>query len=108
MENLFLLFALLLLFSACEGYLNGNGMVYDGSTGLPLDSVWVQAFIKKVKPDYLEAEMYTDTTGTFLLTTGMVGCTPKCPDLILHFSKAGFVDQEQINPQDTKVYLEKE
>lgn len=108
MKAILSLLVFFLLFSACEGFLEGSGTVYDADTGLPLDSVWVQAYVKKINPNYLEAEMYTDTTGTFLLGTGMVGCTPKCPDLIVYFSKTGFVSQKKTNPQEAKIYLVKE
>jgi len=103
-----LLGLLLLLCCSCETMLTGNGTVYAEETGQPLDSALVQAFVDKVNPDNLREEYYTDSTGTFSIHTGMVGCTPRCPDLVVRIAKPGYVAQTVTNPVNAGVYLQKE
>ena len=102
-----LLGLMMLLYCSCETMLTGNGTVYSDETGQPLDSALVQAFVSKVNPDVM-AETYTDSTGSFSVRAGMVGCTPRCPDLVVRIAKPTYVAQTVTNPVKAAVYLQKE
>lgn len=103
------LFALILLFTTCEGYTEANGRVLDADTNEPLDSVLVGSWVNKIKDQNFESEMLTDSTGKWWATTGLVGCScNKCADLLVQFSREGYETLILENPQDSIVFLKKE
>lgn len=85
-------------FYSCECRRTADGTVLDESTQLPIDSVKVKG-IEKVYH-----EMYTDSSGKYFMTTGMMGAVGGCPDIKISFSKEGYHEQTLVNPEG-KVFL---
>lgn len=79
-------------FVACECTRTADGVVLDETTQLPLDSVLVQGIEKVYNQDY------TDSTGSYFMTTGMTGAIGGCPDIKMSFSKEGYKTQVLVNP----------
>ena len=86
--------------TSCEGYRCGKGKVVDKVTNLPIDSVLCEVMTGNLA-------VYTDTAGNFKICNAMGGCVPKCKDIIIRFSKAGYKAISIENPDSTIVYLER-
>jgi hypothetical protein len=97
---------LIVTLCGCEGSTEGDGYVFDGQTGKPLDSVLVKSFKKRKDNRELVKETYSDSSGYFHGTTGFGGCQP-CPDLLITLSKNGYTTIEIVNPDNDTVYLER-
>jgi hypothetical protein len=90
-----------LLFSSCEGYKCGAGIVKDKQTGHPLDSVFCN-----VKTG--TQNMYTDSTGSFEVCNRMGGCMFGCKDITIEFSKTGYKKLIKSNEDcNGTIFLEK-
>jgi len=99
--TLIILFFTSILIVSCEGYSCADGTVLDKSTNMPLDSVYV-----KVQTG--SQTIYTDSSGKFEVCNKFGGCVPKCKDIIVEFSKEGYLSQVLTNPTPgLNVYLEK-
>lgn len=86
------------LLLSCECTRTGEGVVLDETTHLPIDSVLVKGI------DKVYNEIYTDSTGSYFMTTGMTGAVGGCPDIKISFSKVGYHSQILVNPNGN-VYL---
>ena len=99
---------MVLLFQACECFLETSGFVLDKETNLPLDSVKVEVYLKQGKR---EKEFYkgafTDTSGAFMFG-GMYGSGFRdCPQISIQLSKDGYKKLDlPVTWQDT-IYMEK-
>lgn len=90
----------LLLFSSCEGYKCGSGIVKDKITGLPLDSVSCEVLANK--------EIYlTDSTGKFDLCNPFGTCLLGCKDIVVTFKKNGYKVTSTVNPNEEIILLER-
>jgi hypothetical protein len=91
--------------TSCEGYRHVRGVVLDGKTKLPLDSVLCQA----VNPHQMQegpfSSAYTDRRGAFEVTGPFGGCMSECPDITVRLSKQGYKTLQLLNPADTTFYL---
>lgn len=74
-----------ILFS-CEGMRFSKGTVLDSTSNLPLDSVIVNV----ITAGYA---IYTDSSGEFYVENGMGSCVNGCEDIIVEFSKEGYITQ---------------
>jgi 5-hydroxyisourate hydrolase-like protein (transthyretin family) len=104
-----LFFALfLVIFEACECFLEMNGKVVDVDSGQPLDSVTVEFWVHEIDPKKLEGTIETDSTGRFEVGTLTGGRFKKnCPDLIVRFSRSGYDSLTLTNSFDSVVLLQK-
>lgn len=100
-SKILLSFSVLFLLASCEGYRMAHGTVMDSVTKQPLDSVYCFCFTA-------DRGMYTDTTGYYEASNYMGSCVPRCRDIVIRFSKAGYKNLELVNPTDTLVYMEKQ
>jgi hypothetical protein len=98
-------FMIFLLFVSCEGIVDGEGYVYDANTKQPLDSVFAKSYSRHGKSKQFQMEMVTDSTGHFFGTTGLVGCSGECPDLVVELIKSGYATKQIVNPYKDTVYL---
>ena len=96
-------FGFTFIFSSCEGYRCGNGIIYDSQTKEPIDSV--KCTVLSACRDEIQ---YSDSLGHFELCNCFGGCVPDCPDIVIEFSKEGYKTQKTINPDKAKIYLDKE
>ena len=96
------IFGLMFILSACEGYVDYTGTIYDEQTREPLDSV--QCVIVNFKRDNYYT--YSDSMGVYYVSTPMVGCVPNCGKYDVEFSKQGY--KTQIVKAPTDIYMEKE
>lgn len=104
-----LIFALCLFIWSCDCLRDGSGVVVDINTNQPIDSVLVRSYIGKVREKSFEYEMLTDSSGNFTGTTGMTGGGfGGCPDLVMVFSKTGYISLTLKNPYNATVKLSKE
>lgn len=104
-----ILFSFLLTSGGCDCVVDGNGIVVDSETNLPLDSVVVKSYVDKVKNSTCESEMITDSTGKFSGSTGLTGGGfSGCPDLVVELSKNGYLTTSFTNPYNDTVKLIKE
>jgi hypothetical protein len=78
------------------------GTVRDAQNHLPLDSVYVEVLT------HGHEKAYTDSTGTFYVCNHMSGGVPDCKDIVVRFSKPGYVPQEIKNLDSADVLLVKE
>ena len=85
------------LAAGCEGYRTATGTLRDAATGTPLDSVRVTVLTRS---DDARVS-YTDSTGFFDVQNRMSGCVPKCKEIRVEFSKAGYQSTVIENPDDT-------
>ena len=85
---------------SCEGFRCAAGTVIDKNTNKALDSVFCETLTSA-------RSMYTDSTGKFNLCNEMSGCIPKCKDIVIRISKAGYKTITLENPRDSVFYLEK-
>lgn len=109
MKNYLIFCVLASLFAACEGYTEGNGIVVDADTLEPLDSVFVGSWVDKIDKSHFKSEMFTDSTGTWWTSTGLVGCgLSKCADLVVRFTRQGYDTLRLENPMDSIVFLKKQ
>lgn len=98
---------LLLFLSGCDCITDGNGVVVDSISGLPLDSVSAESYIDKINKDSFESEMTTDEFGVFYGSTGLTGGFFGCPDLIVKLSRVGYHDFAIKNPHNDTIRLSK-
>lgn len=82
----FLLITLPLIIISCDCWTDMEGVVFDATTEIPLDSVLVRSF----ENGRVKTEMLTDSTGRYLGTTRNTG---RCEDLEVEFSKAGYITE---------------
>ena len=86
------------LFS-CECNRTAHGLVLDKTTQLPIDSV----LVKGLESVYYDS--YSDETGNYFMTTGMIGAVGGCPDMKISFSKEGYYDITVVNPGEDIIYM---
>lgn len=91
-----------LALTSCEGFRCSVGTVRDAQTHQPLDSVLLEVLTKD------NAASYTDSTGRFDVCNRMNGCVPDCKDIVVQFSKPGYVTQKIKNLDSADVLLVKE
>lgn len=104
-----IILALCLLIMSCDCIRDGSGVVVDSNTNQPIDSVLVKSYIGKVREKSFEREMLTDTSGNFTGGTGMTGGGfGGCPDLVMQFSKKGYITRTVKNPRNATIKLDKE
>jgi hypothetical protein len=108
--NLTMLFAFLIIFSinGCDCITDGNGVVVDSETNLPLDNVVAKSYIDYGKRKSFESEMTTDSLGIFTGSTNMTGGFFGCPDLEIEISKSGYITKTVTNPYNDTIKLIKE
>ena len=108
--DLMILFAFLIIFSmnGCDCITDGNGVVVDSETNLPLDSVVAKSYIDYGKRKSYENEMTTDSLGNFTGSTKMTGGFFGCPDLEIELSKSGYITKKVTNPYSDTIKLIKE
>jgi hypothetical protein len=92
---------------SCDCVTDGNGIVVDAHTGLPLDSVIVKSYVNRVNDRFFQSQMVTDSTGEFSGSTGLTGGFFGCPDLVIELSKGGYVSTKIKNPNNASVRLTK-
>jgi hypothetical protein len=85
---------------SCEGFGCAAGRVIDKNTNSSLDSVYCET-LTGIK------NMYTDSSGKFKLCNQMGGCMPKCADIIIRLSKAGYKTVTLKNPIDSLFYMKR-
>ena len=95
----------IVILSSCEGgYRSRNSLVVDDLTGDPLDSVLITSYVKyRHKPHHYRNEKLTTEDGKWSASTGLCGCAPRCPDLIVTFSKVGYQVETLKDPPDSTV-----
>lgn len=85
-------------FYSCECSRQAKGLVLDETTQEPLDSVLVEALT------ITKYGVYSDSLGSYFISSGMTGAVGGCPDYEVSFSKEGYHSQTLVNP-DGNVYL---
>ncbi|MCC8145527.1 MAG: hypothetical protein LIO93_03615 [Bacteroidales bacterium] len=90
-----------MLFINCNGYRCANGVIYDSTTKLPLDSVHCIVLTGN-------EEQFSDSLGRYSLCNSYSGCIPDCPDIEIEYSKKGYKTKRAINPGKENIYLDKE
>lgn len=90
-----------LSFLSCECSRIGDGIVLDETTHLPIDSVLVKGI------ENIYSQTYTDSSGSYFITTGMIGAVNGCPDIKISFSKDGYYDLTVVNPGEDNIYMKK-
>jgi len=100
MVKLLFLFVCVIAFSltSCEGFRCAVGPVYDRQTYMPIDSVLCESLTSNQRA-------YTDTKGQFKVCNNFGGCVPKCSDIIVRFSKQGYLPLELKNPSKDTIFL---
>ena len=94
-----LMVLILTTMASCEGYSCADGVVKDKSTGELLDSVYVNVLSGG-------NTAYTDSAGAFNICNKMGGCMPKCKDIMIEFSKAGYKSTTAQEPETkTTIFL---
>lgn len=90
-----------ILFASCEGYSSAKGMVKDKATDKALDSVLCKVTTGRM-------QIYTDSSGKYDVHNPMGGCTGKCKDIAIEFSKKDYktVIKTQENANGI-IYMEK-
>lgn len=87
--------------NGCEGMRCADGSIFDNDTGEPIDSVFCKVLTGT-------EEVYSDNTGYYSLCNDFGGCVPDCKDIIIEYSKPGYITKELTNPNRDDVYLERE
>ena len=95
------IFGISLISSSCEGDIYAEGIIYDSSTKEPIDSV------KCVITPKGEIQ-FSDKFGKYSVSTGLVGCVPRCPDVDVEFSKPEYKTKIVTNPGKSDIFLDKE
>lgn len=100
--NLLTVFLIIICFESCEGYRCADGSIISKTTGLSLDSVYVEVTTSS-------KTLYTDSTGKFDVCNGMGGCVPDCKDITIKFSKTNYKTVTLTNPEkDVTVIMEQQ
>lgn len=81
--------ALTLLFG-CEMETQAVGIVTDNDTGLPISNAHVVEIAVHKKTQEIVCEGYTDSTGTFDISSGLAGFGPQKTQLVVLIEKAGY------------------
>lgn len=97
----FLIISGFVLITGCEGYTCATGVIYDSDTKAPLDSVLCKVLTGS------DAQ-YSDSIGQYEVCNNFGGCVPKCPEIVVEYSKIGYLTKTLTNPNKEKIYLEKE
>lgn len=92
------LIKLIIINSSCEGSTCSNGVIYDLATKEPIDSVKCTVITGS-------EEKYSDNSGRYNVCNDFGGCTPKCSDIIVEYSKNGYKTKKITNPSTKKIYL---
>ncbi len=85
--------------TSCEDIIYGEGKIFDAQTLEPLDSVLCQNS---------RNEVFSDSSGFYDLSFGLVSCTFGCPDVEFTYSKNGYQTLVIDNPAKQDIFLWKE
>lgn len=88
-----------LFFISCECRRDAKGVIIDETTQLPLDSVRVEGLTITLY------SVYSDSLGSYSISTSMTGAVGGCPDYKVSFSKAGYQTQVVENPGEGTIFL---
>ncbi len=75
------------LLASCEGNVDYYGVIYDSTTGTPIDSVQC-VVLGFERTNY---NSYSDSLGRYFVGTPLVGCSPDCGSYDVQFTKAGYL-----------------
>ncbi|MBV6439119.1 MAG: hypothetical protein DYG98_11215 [Haliscomenobacteraceae bacterium CHB4] len=88
------------LFFSCEGYVEGNGYVFNELTGLPVGNV-------RIANNRGSGIAYSDSSGYFEVgaLVGCVSCKGCEQDITASFSADGYRDTSFANPKGDTIFL---
>lgn len=86
---------------------SGYGVVIDGNSNNPIDSVLIEAFLLNKNESVFIKQIYTDSSGRFEIGTGNLSKKGCDKDFIIILSKSGYENSIVFKPKDDTIFLEK-
>jgi len=96
------IFGFIIFISSCEGYRCAEGIIYNSDTKEPIDSVLCTVISGR-------DIQYSDSFGKYSVCGPFGGCIAGCKDIIVEFSKTGYITKTITNPKfNSDIFLDKE
>jgi len=102
-----LIFISILSSSCMDCFHSGYGVVIDGNSNNPIDSVLIEAFLLNKNESVFIKQIYTDSSGRFEIGTGNLSKKGCDKDFIIILSKSGYENSIVFKPKDDTIFLEK-